>query len=425
MFNNKLKQQIEQLTQSNLSITTERDKLLSQVSNLTTQINTQLKTIANLESNQNQLQSELDRLDVIKDEIKLKQSELNNLQSEIDTIESTNYIQTLGFYDLKYDSKYYQDELRNNRAKQKIMLSNKSYFDIKEKWYVNGNVKNGNKLLNFLLAISIKSYNLFCDNTMDKVDMVNKDYIATKLKKTYDSYNKELTAYGVELSADYLNLKLDEINIRLNIHIAKENEKEEENRRKEILREQVKAESEIKRNKEKLEKELLHYQIQLNKGADVQDKIDEIESKIETEDYMLSNTRAGYVYIISNASLGHNVYKIGITRRISNFKGDDSPCAERIHELSGSNIPFKFKPNCIMWSDDCFALESALHKEFSAYRVNKIKTHREFFKLPLSQIEKVVKEKYEPNAIFDYDVVDEDFVASGYILADNFVDKSH
>ena len=418
MFNNKkitqLKQQITQLSQSNLSITIERDKLLSQISNLTNQLETQSKKVAYLESNQNRLQQlELD--------IKSKQSELTNLQSKIDTIESANYIQTLGFYDVKNDSKYYQDELRDNRVKQKIMLSNKTYFNIREAWYINGNKKEGNKLLNFILTISIKSFNLLADNTMDKVNIVNKDYLATKLKNTYDEYNKELTAYGVELSADYLKLKLAEIDIRLNIYIAKENEKEDENRRREILREQARAEVEIKKNKERLEKELLHYQIQLNKGADVQDKIDEIESKIETEDYMLSNTRAGYVYIISNPSLGKDIYKIGITRRTSTFKGDNSPCAERIAELSSSNIPFKFKPNCIMWSDDCFSLESALHKEFDKYRVNKIKTHREFFKLPLSQIEKVVKEKYYPQAIFDYDVIDNDFIASGYILSNNFL----
>ena len=402
MFNNKLKQQILQLTQSNLSITTERDKLLSQVSTLTNQINSQLKTIAKLESNQNQLQSELDMLDVIKDEIQLKQSELDNLQSEIDKIESANYIQTLGLYDLKYDSKYYQDELRDNREKQKIMLSNKTYFNICEAWYINGNKKEGNKLLNFLLAISIKSYNLFCDGTMDKVNMVNKDYITTKLKKTYDGYNKELTAYGVELSADYLNLKLDEINIRLNIHIAKENEKEEENRRKEILREQAKAESEIKRNKEKLEKELLHYQIQLNKGADVQDKIDEIESKIETEDYMLSKKSAGYVYFIKSKSFNDDKYtKVGVTRRTDPM--------DRVIELSNASVPFKFYPLAIIFSEQAFDLEHRLHQRLDKYRVNKLNTRKEHFKIDDKELLKIVRDEFGYDIEFN-EIVDEDWI---------------
>lgn len=76
--------------------------------------------------------------------------------------------------------------------------------------------------------------------------------------------------------------------------------------------------------------------------------------------------------------------------------------------------------NQIIWSDDCFKMESALHNEFNQYRVNPIKIHREFFKLPLSQIEKVVKEKH-PQAIFEYDVIDEDFIASGYKLSNNFL----
>lgn len=423
MFNNKLiaqlNEQILQLNKDNSKLKLELDAQILNNQLLKKEYSDYYKLKASLDS----INSVSDKLQSINDNIKSKQSELINLQSQINTIESANYIHTLGFFDLKNDSKYYQDELNANRAKQKLMLSNKTYFKVKEKWIINNSAKEGSKLLEFFVKICMSSYNLFCDNTIDKTNIVNQQYLKDRVKRIYDGYNKELSAHGVELSADYLELKLDEIDIRLKIYVAKENEKEEENRRKEVLREQIRAEAEIKKNREKLEKELLHYQIQLNKGADVQDKIDEIESKIETEDYMLANNRSGYVYIISNGSLGKDTYKIGITRRVSTFKGDDSPCAERINELSGSNIPFRFKPNCIIWADDCFKLESALHKEFDKYRVNKIKTHREFFKLPLSQIEKVVKEKYYPQAIFDYDMIDEDFIASGYMLSNNFIDK--
>ena len=48
-------------------------------------------------------------------------------------------------------------------------------------------------------------------------------------------------------------------------------------------------------------------------------------------------------------------------------------------------------------------------------------TRKEYFKLPLSEIERVVHEKYDPNAIFNYDVVDDNFKLSGYKLTDNFV----
>ena len=82
---------------------------------------------------------------------------------------------------------------------------------------------------------------------------------------------------------------------------------------------------------------------------------------------------------------------------------------------------FNFKPNSILWSDDAFDLEGKLHREFDQYRVNKINTRKEYFKLPLSEIERVVHEKYDHNAIFNYDVVDDNFKLSGYKLTENFV----
>lgn len=44
--------------------------------------------------------------------------------------------------------------------------------------------------------------------------------------------------------------------------------------------------------------------------------------------------------------------------------------------------------------------------------VNKVNRHKEYFKLPLEDIEKVVIEKYDENAEFDYDTVDENWLIS-------------
>jgi len=420
------KQQIINLSNQLTELTTLNNALNNKVEELNHNLFVIKHQYDSLQTNYVRLQEVKEQLSSQKlynncDEIKQQELYLSQLKSEIDIIKSANYINTLGFYDLKNNSKYYQDELSKNRSEQKLALIKKTYYAIIEQCYINGNQRDGSKLMEFLTRISISSLNIMSDSILDSVSIINVDNIKDRITRIFDNYNKELTKYGVELSSNYLQLKLDEVDIRLKIYIAKQNEKEEENRRKEILKEQLKIEKEIQINKDKLNKQLVHYQIQLNKGADVQDKIDEIEAKIETEDYMLTKTKVGFVYIISNPSLGNDVYKIGITRRVSSIKGDESPCSVRINELSGSNVPFKFKPNCIIWSEDCFKLESALHREFDKYRVNIVKCHREFFKLPLSEIEKVVKNKYDKDAIFDYDIIDEDFVVSGYKVVDNFV----
>ena len=338
------------------------------------------------------------------DEIKQQELYLSQLKSEIDIIKSANYINTLGFYDLKNDSKYYQDELSKNRSEQKLALIKKTYYTITEQCYINGNQRDGSKLMEFLTRISISSLNIMSDSILDSVSIINVDNIKDRITRIFDNYNKELTKYGVELSSNYLQLKLDEVDIRLKIYIAKQNEKEEETRRKEILKEQLKIEKEIQINKDKLNKQLVHYQIQLNKGADVQDKIDEIEAKIETEDYMLTKTRAGYVYIIQSKSFtNNNQFKIGMTRQLS--------AQSRLDQLSDASIPFKYYPCAIIFTDDAFELETKLHRRLAEYKVNKLNQRKEHFIIDKLELLDVLNNEFNLNVQFD-EIIDEDYIYS-------------
>jgi hypothetical protein len=68
----------------------------------------------------------------------------------------------------------------------------------------------------------------------------------------------------------------------------------------------------------------------------------------------VQNTRAGYVYVISNiGSFGEGVYKIGMTRRLEPM--------ERIKELGDASVPFTFDVHAMIFSEDAPALEKALH----------------------------------------------------------------
>ncbi|WP_455803975.1 GIY-YIG nuclease family protein [Clostridium butyricum] len=67
---------------------------------------------------------------------------------------------------------------------------------------------------------------------------------------------------------------------------------------------------------------------------------------------------------------------------------------ERIRELGSASVPFNFDIHAIIFSDDAPALENALHREFADNSVNQVNMRKEFFKIPLSEIERVVKENY-------------------------------
>ena len=94
------------------------------------------------------------------DEIKQQELYLAQLKSEIDNIESVVHINTLGFYDIQNNSKHYHGELDKNRSEQKLALINKSYYTIIEQCYINGNQRDGSKLMEFLTRISISSLNI-------------------------------------------------------------------------------------------------------------------------------------------------------------------------------------------------------------------------------------------------------------------------
>ena len=134
--------------------------------------------------------------------------------------------------------------------------------------------------------------------------------------------------------------------------------------------------------------------------AELQAQMRTLESKKE-EIVRLQMGKAGYVYIISNlGSFGDDVFKIGMTRRLDP--------QERVDELSGTSVPFKFDVHSFIFSQDAVKLESSLHAALSDARLNKVNLRKEFFKVSLDDIEKLVNE-IEPSAPFNRTMVAEQY----------------
>jgi len=416
MFNNKLKlnqlqTQLSQQQSTITQLTTQLSNSQSLLTNKDTELSQLRSTITELRSQLSKFSTEV--LTELDNQIKLKQSELSSITRQLDNSTTELHLQSLSFFNLEYNSQYYKDELVANRLKQRNMLNDKSYFSISDKWVVNGNSKDGSKLSSFLIDICISAYNALSDSIMQRVSVSNFSTYSNKLKRVYKNYNDNLSKFNIELNSSYLELKLEELELNRNIAIKLADEKEERDRQREILKEQLKIEKDLEREKEKLERVLVKLRTEQLHGSDVQEQIDEIEEKLGDNDRLLKNGKSGFCYIISNPSLGENIFKVGVTRQ--------PDWQSRLDQLNNASVPFLFKPNCILWSDDAFDLEGKLHRDFDQYRVNKMNPRKEYFKLPLSKIECVVHEKYDPNAIFNYDVVDDNFKLSGYKLSDNFV----
>ncbi|MDY4510767.1 DUF4041 domain-containing protein [Streptococcus hyovaginalis] len=259
----------------------------------------------------------------------------------------------------------------------------------------------------------LRAFNAEADYYTSNVTMKNVDTFRNKLAKSFENLNKLFEIDGVELTQDYLKSKLKQLDIIFKYQKQIEIEKELLKAQKEEIREQQKAEKEIQDAKRKIEKEEQQFNNEMSKllkylnGAnnDVEqriyaDKIKELEEKIkllekDKEDVLHreSNTRAGYVYIISNiGSFGENIYKIGMTRRLEPM--------DRIAELSSASVPFPFDVHALIFSEDAPSLENTLHNYFRKKEVNKVNNRKEFFKVNLDEIKEVVHKEHNNTVHF-------------------------
>lgn len=187
-------------------------------------------------------------------------------------------------------------------------------------------------------------------------------------------------------------IKEEQRAIREQMRQEAEERKALEQERKRIEREEKKFHNEIDSLKEQQQNaDQEKWQLLNNRIAELEQQIKQIEDKRE-QIISIENGKAGYVYIISNiGSFGDGVYKIGMTRRMEPM--------ERVNELGSASVPFPFDVHGLIFSDDAVSLEHELHVIFNNNRVNKVNLRKEFFRVSLEEIEKVVDERC-PSAEF-------------------------
>ena len=83
-------------------------------------------------------------------------------------------------------------------------------------------------------------------------------------------------------------------------------------------------------------------------------------------------------------SFGEHIYKIGLTRR---------EIEERVKELGDASVPFEFDVHAIIKTDNAPELESKLHRRLAIYRLNKSNWRKEFFKITIEELKKLIEEE--------------------------------
>lgn len=259
----------------------------------------------------------------------------------------------------------------------------------------------------------LRCFNAETENIIQSVTVKNVDNSRAKIQRSFDAINKMFAVDGVQISPDFLEAKFEELSLVYAYMVKEEEEREQRKAIREQMVEEEKVRREIEKEKQKIEKEETQFTNEVNKlmtymqkaKDDIEkqlyiDKIHELEEKLKAvqadKENVLQreqNTRAGFVYIISNiGSFGEQVFKIGMTRRLEPM--------DRIAELSSASVPFPFDVHALIFSEDAPGLETILHQHFDAERVNKINLRKEFFRVDLDEIKKVVLENHNATVKF-------------------------
>ena len=259
----------------------------------------------------------------------------------------------------------------------------------------------------------LRAFNSECDEIVSKVKFNNIEASEKRITASKDAISKLGEMMGISITYQYYKLKMDELHLAYEYQVKKQEEKEEQRRIREELREQEKLAKEIEEARKKIQKDKNHFENALAqiekrlstetdseqkaeleaKAAEIKEKLQGLNEELAAVDYREANQKAGYVYIISNiGAFGPDVYKIGMTRRLDPM--------DRVDELGDASVPFKFDVHAMIFTEDAPKLEAALHHAFEHKKVNMVNNRREFFRVSLDEIKKVIQENHDKTVEF-------------------------
>ena len=389
----------------------DRDSLrreLSKYDSLTSREETEKQLDLNIQLKQNELQE----LDVQQEVIR---TSIKNLQAKLRELEAKEYLISIDDYEPKYDfveSDHYLQRLVYIQETQKEMRDNKRAFICNTQWS-RGDGKEGEQkgkeMTDNILKMMKFAFEKQCKYAIKKVSYNNIDKLKQEINDSFTEINGYFRQIKCMISEDYLIWKLRELDIKYELEDKKKEEKSQDQELKRQKIEIEKKEKIDKKVKEVESREKIHQQeldklrqemkqtsqAEVEKRKQLEFQIQDFEEKI-AQDRMEKETakkgNSGHIYIISNiGSLREpDVYRICMTNR----KNPD----EYIRDLNPA-VPFRFDVHYKIHSENVFDTLEELHNRFNDKRLNKVNSRRDFFKVPLYEIDEAVKEIYRETGI--------------------------
>jgi hypothetical protein len=362
------------------------------------------KEIENRREQVRRLQIEIDQL---RSKYEAGHSVFKQLERQIELYNESLELNEYGVYKPQYSfdlPEQYKLELESIYQKQRGLVQNGKAAFCATEWTVSGSAAEGRRMTRQYIKLMLYAFNGECEGLISKVRWNNVNKTKERIEKTFESINKLGVTHQVIITEEYLKLKLAELSLNYEYELKKYEEKEEQRRIREQMREEEKAQKEFEKAQREAEDEEKRYEKALEKArkelglADageldaliekirfLEQNLHEAHEKKERAISLAQMTKVGHIYVISNiGSFGEDVYKIGMTRRLDPY--------DRVRELGDASVPFQFDIHAIIYSENAPQLEYELHKRFETKRINRVNGRKEFFRTSLQEIESFIRE---------------------------------
>ncbi|MFF9178975.1 DUF4041 domain-containing protein [Streptomyces sp. NPDC014793] len=323
-------------------------------------------------------------------------SRLAELQAQMVTTDETVMLQQVGIYAYRHqleDAIAYRTRLDSLRGEIKDLARTDRAVLAAQDWTVNGSARAGRTMVRDFSKLMLRAYNAEADYAVRTMKPHRLASLVDRLYKSRETIAKLGATMNIRISDAYHDARVRELQLTADFLQKKEEEKEAQREIRAREREEAAAQRELDREREKLQKEQRHYQAALERlrergdadaVAEMEAKLGEIEEALGSVEARAANIRAGYVYVISNVgAFGERMVKIGMTRRLEPL--------ERVYELSGAAVPFRFDVHALIFSKDAVGLETQLHQEFAEHRVNRVNARKEFFRVTPAQVREALQ----------------------------------
>lgn len=338
------------------------------------------------------------RIAVLEAEIAALRAQLDARASEADLVvlDDERVLQDVGIYRYHHpleNAAAYQERLSDLSRRIAELVKGGLAIEKSNMFTFDSSLAKGRKMTGSLAKLMLRAYNAEADNGLRSLRVGNVVTAKKRLEASRAAIAKLGKMMEMRISDEFHALRLEEVELTADFLMKKQEEKELEREEKARLREEKKVQAELVEERRRLDKERSHLMNALEtlraRGAsdpELESKLAVIDEAIAQNDYRAANIRAGYVYVISNrGAFGTDVVKIGLTRRLEPL--------DRVHELGGASVPFRFDVHALFFSEDAVGLEADLHREFAERRVNRANTRKEFFFVSPAEVKEVLASK--------------------------------